>query len=322
MNCLCCGKPLLMEDEKGWHKTCINKFFKTSKLPEIKIDDKALSLLASETVNKGFTVPGVQKKISLHLTCESQNPRLTLVNYPTGYILKPQVEEFEALPESEQLIMTMANIAKISIVPHALIKGNAGLAYITKRIDRIFDKEKIKMLAMEDFCQLDLRLSEDKYRGSYERCAKIIKKYSSRVGIDLAEFYTRLVFCFIVGNSDMHLKNFSLIETDEGSGKYVLSPAYDLLPVNAIMPADKEQFALTLNGKKRNITKNDFLSFADTCGIARQTAEKLIEYLIKLTPKWLKMCDDSLLPNNLKNRLKDIIIERTKILKPTFSLNE
>lgn len=315
MNCLCCGKPLRTPDETGWHKACIKHFFGTTKLPEIEIDDKTLNLLATETTNKGFTVPGVQKKLSLHLVSDSRKPRLTLVNYPTGYILKPQVAEFEALPESEQLIMTMADMTGISTVPHALIKGNAGLAYITKRVDRNLTDDKIEMLAMEDFCQLDLRLTEDKYRGSYERCAKIIKQYSSRVGIDMAEFYIRLVFCFIVGNSDMHLKNFSLIETAEGSGEYVLSPAYDLLPVNANMPADKEQFALAMNGKKMNIRKGDFLKFADTCGIARQTAEKLIENLVKLTPKWIAMCENSLLPDELKGRLKKIIIERTEVLQ-------
>ena len=315
MNCLCCGKPLRTPDETGWHKACIKRFFGTTKLPEIEIDDKTLNLLATETTNKGFTVPGVQKKLSLHLVSDRRKPRLTLVNYPTGYILKPQVSEFEALPESEQLIMTMADMAGISTVPHALIKGNAGLAYITKRVDRNLTDDKIEMLAMEDFCQLDLRLTEDKYRGSYERCAKIIKQYSSRVGIDMAEFYIRLVFCFIVGNSDMHLKNFSLIETAEGSGEYVLSPAYDLLPVNANMPADKEQFALAMNGKKMNIRKGDFLKFADTCGIARQTAEKLIENLVKLTPKWIAMCENSLLTDKLKDRLKKIITERTEVLQ-------
>lgn len=315
MNCLCCGKPLRAPDETGWHKTCIKRFFGTAKLPEIEIDDTTLKHLADETTNKGFTVPGVQKKLSLHLVSDSRKPRLTLVNYPTGYILKPQVAEYEALPESEQLIMTMADMAGISTVPHALIKGSAGLAYITKRIDRNFSADKIEMLAMEDFCQLDLRLTEDKYRGSYERCAKIIQQYSSRVGVDMAEFYVRLVFCFIVGNSDMHLKNFSLIETAEGSGKYILSPAYDLLPVNANVPADKEQFALAMNGKKTNIRKSDFLKFAGTCSMDRSTAEKLIEDLVRFTPKWLSMCEESLLPDGLKERLNRIITERTKILE-------
>lgn len=315
MRCLCCGKTLSTPNETGWHKACIKRFFGTTELPEIDINNETLNLLATETTNKGFTVPGVQKKLSLHLVSDGSKPRLTLVNYPTGYILKPQVEEFEALPESEQLIMEMADMAGISTVPHALIKGSGGLAYITKRVDRNLTKDNIEMLAMEDFCQLDLRLTEDKYRGSYERCAKIIKKYSSRIGIDITEFYIRLVFCFIVGNSDMHLKNFSLIETAEGSQEYVLSPAYDLLPVNANLPEDKEQFALTMNGKKMHLLKGDFLKFASTCDIPRKTAIKLIQNLVSYTPKWLKMCDDSILPDDLKERLRQIIIERTEVLK-------
>ena len=315
MRCLCCGKTLSTPNETGWHKACIKRFFGTIELPEIDISNETLNLLAIETTNKGFTVPGVQKKLSLQLISDGSKPRLTLVNYPTGYILKPQVAEFEALPESEQLIMEMADMAGISTVPHALIKGSGGLAYITKRVDRNLTKDNIEMLAMEDFCQLDLRLTEDKYRGSYERCAKIIKKYSSRIGIDITEFYIRLVFCFIVGNSDMHLKNFSLIETAEGSQEYVLSPAYDLLPVNANLPEDKEQFALTMNGKKMHILKGDFLKFASTCDIPRKTAIKLIQNLVSYTPKWLKMCDDSILPDDLKERLRQIIIERTEVLK-------
>lgn len=102
----------------------------------------------------------------------------------------------------------------------------------------------------------------------------------------------------------MHLKNFSLTETGEETGEYIFSPAYDLLPVNAIMPSDKEELALTMNGKKANIDKNDFLKFADTCNISRATAKKLIQNLVKFTPELLKMCDESLLPMDLKERLK------------------
>lgn len=315
MNCLCCGKPLHNDDKSGWHKTCIKKFFGTSQLPKIEIDDKTLSLLAAETTSKGFTVPGVQKKLSLHLISDSNTPRLTLVNYPTGYILKPQVAEFEAMPEAEQLVMSMADSAGISTVPHALIKGSSGLAYITKRIDRTFSEGRVKLLAMEDFCQLDLRLTEDKYRGSYERCAKIIERHSSRIGIDMAEFFVRLVFSFIVGNSDMHMKNFSLIETSEGSGEYILSPAYDLLPVNTIMPADKEQFALPMNGKKTNIRRRDFLKFAQNCGIAATAAEKMINRQISMVPKYLSICEAALLTPELKVRLTKTIEERTDTIR-------
>ena len=226
MNCLCCGKPIIAsasasEMETQWHRTCVRKFFGTRVLPEMDITEKTLELIAAESTNKGFTVPGVQKKMSLHLTTDGVRPRLTLVNYPMGYILKPQTDQYQALPEAEFLVMQMAGLTGIPTVPYALLRTADGFAYITKRIDRCLPEQKngtLQMLAMEDFCQLDLRLTEDKYRGSYERCAKIIAKYSQSMGLDLSELFLRVVFSFVVGNSDMHLKNFSLIETAAGNG--------------------------------------------------------------------------------------------------------
>lgn len=315
MNCFCCGKPLKTENNNGWHKACIKRFFGTADIPEIEIDEKALESLAAQSTSKGLTVPGVQKKLSLHLSSDNNNPRLTLVNYPTGYILKPQVKEFECLPEAEQLVMTMADATGISTVPHALIKSGDNLAYITKRIDRIFGKTEIKMLAMEDFCQLDLRVTADKYKGSYERCAKVIGRYSSQIGLDMAELFMRLVFSFVVGNSDMHLKNFSLIETGESSYTYVLSPAYDLLPVNVIMPEDTEEFALALNGKKTHIRKKDFFVFAEECEISKASAEKMIAKIVSMKPKYIDMCNDSLLPDHLKERFAQLIEQRCMVLK-------
>ncbi len=314
MNCLCCGKPLSKEEVTGgWHKRCIKRFFGTDQLPIISINNETLEKLASENTTKGYTVPGVQKKLSLHLSRKEHQLRLTLVDYPTGYILKPQVDTFEALPECEHLIMSMAEAAGISTVPHALIEENGKFAYITKRVDRMIHKDEMKMLAMEDFCQLDLRLTQDKYRGSYERCAKIIQRYSSRKGFDMTELFMRLVFSFLIGNSDMHLKNFSLIETDEGSGKYVLSPAYDLLCVNVIMPEDNEQFALTMNGKKTHLRRKDFLVFADACGINRHAAEKMIATLLSKKDTYLTLCRNSLLPEHLKVQLLQLLEERSSI---------
>ena len=314
MNCLCCGKPLNKDDGSGWHKSCLRRFFGTSVLPEIGIDNETLSSIVTESVGKGLTVPGVQKKLSLHLFSEGKKPRLTLVNYPTGYILKPQAEEFIALPEAEHLAMSMADICGISAVPHALITENGSFAYITKRVDRIIKKDSVVMYAMEDFCQLDLRLTADKYKGSYERCAKIIDRYSSRRGLDTAELFTRLVFCFMIGNSDMHLKNFSLIETAAGSGEYVLSPAYDLLPVNVVMPEDKDQFALTMNGKNRNLRRGDFLKFAGSCGISHAAAEKMIALLLEKEQKLLALCDESFLPGEMKQTFRELIAARCGVL--------
>lgn len=315
MNCLCCGKPLRTAGSDRWHKSCIKRFFGTSVIPEIIIDEKTLEMLAEESTNKGYTVPGVQKKLSLHLDSRGGSPRLTLVNYPTGYILKPQVLAFTALPEAEHLVMCMAEAVGIATVPHALVGEKDRLAYITKRVDRSFKQDGVHMLAMEDFCQLDLRLTQDKYKGSYERCAKVIERYSSRKALDMTELYLRLVFSFLVGNSDMHLKNFSLIETEEGSGKYVLSPAYDLLPVNVIMPEDQEQFALAMNGKKTNLRKKDFFVFAESCGVSQKSAEKMNAKLLSMVPQLIKMCRESLLPAELQDRFVALIEERASTLQ-------
>ncbi len=320
MKCLCCGKEFtskvsVEEVESGWHKKCVKSFFGSNQLPLLDISEETLQKLAIESTNKGFTVPGVQKKLSLHLT-EENSPRLTLVNYPTGYILKPQTEEYENLPEAEYLIMQMAGRVGIKTVPFALIKmnGKGELAYITKRVDRVQLGGKMQMLAMEDFCQLEERLTEDKYKGSYERCAKVINKYSSMAKFDLTELYLRLVFSFVIGNSDMHLKNFSMIEKTEGSSEYILSSAYDLLPVNAIMPEDEEEFALTMCKKKRKIRRKDFLLFAQEIGIEQVSAEKMLARVIKEKESFLAMCDESYLSTTMKDRLKELISVRISTL--------
>lgn len=131
----------------------------------------------------------------------------------------------------------------------------------------------------------------------------------------MTELYLRLVFSVIVGNSDMHLKNFSLIETGEGSGKYLLSPAYDLLPVNVIMSEDKEQFALAMNGKKTNLRRKDFLIFAEECGISRSSAEKMIEMLVSMKETFIGMCSISLMPENQKGRFVSLVEERVSVLE-------
>lgn len=321
MNCLCCSRPIdeaASEEERmtGWHRTCVRRFFGTGRLPEIDITEEKLLELARESVNQGLTVPGVQKKISLHLTT-GPTPRLTLVNYPTGFILKPQTAEYEYLPEFEYLAMQMAEAAGIKTVPHALIRLHEqehDLAFITRRIDRIGNKNPA-MSAMEDFCQLDGRLSRDKYRGSYERCAKIIQRYSDRPGIDLTDFYYRLLISFVIGNSDLHLKNLSLIETAPGSQKYVLSPAYDFLPVNVILPEDQDEFALTMCGKNRHIRKNDFFKFALSIGLSKKVADALIRQCIGHEGPLISLTERSLLPAGQKTALINLISERMAVLK-------
>mgnify|MGYP002856799213 CR=1 FL=1 len=210
--------------------------------------------------------------------------------------------------------MTMADAAKIPTVPHALINLTDQTAYITKRIDQVHETPELQRKAMEDFCQLSERLTEDKYKGSYEQCIKIIRRYSSRPGIDLAEFFWRILFCFVTGNSDMHLKNFSLIETAPQSRQFMLSPAYDLLPVNCVMPADTEQTALTLNGKKASLKKSDFLTLADSAGLSTTTAQKLCAQMKTLLPQFHDLCDQAELSAPLRERLHMMLETRGSTL--------
>ena len=320
-NCLCCGKPLTSESETssvhgGWHASCIKKFFGTERLPDVGLSQNDIESLADESAAAGITATGVQKKLSLHLYSDSKkngSARLTLVGFPAGYILKPASSEYTCLPESEHLVMSMADAAGIETVPHALIHlADNSTAYITKRIDRTAkpSADETHRIAMEDFCQLSERLTEDKYKGSYEQCAKIIKKYSSQPGLDLSSFFYLIAFCFITGNSDMHLKNFSLIRFDT----WKLSAAYDLLPVNIVNPSDTEETALAINGKKSNLSADDFFAFADTVGIPQRAAQKMTAALLSLQNTFIQMVDDSLIADEQKKQFAALINERSAIL--------
>ena len=302
--CLCCGKILEnpSEEERNslWHSKCSKSFFGAKSVPEISLDDETLKNLAEETVSKGLTVAGVQKKLSLHLSHEKEN-RLTIVGYPTGYILKPQTGEFKSLPEMEKLVMHLAALSGIRTVPNALI---------TRRIDRRFRKNSVKLLAMEDFCQLIGRLTEEKYKSSYEKCAKVILQHSTRGGLDVAELFYRLVFCFVTGNSDMHLKNFSLVESAPRLRDFSLSPAYDLISVNVVMPEDTEEFALTMNGKKSRIKKSDFLAFAENCRIHPKAAEKMIQKILSLKGAYEVAVRESHIPETMKDDFVRLMDDR------------
>ena len=308
MKCLCCGKELINANT-SWHKACIKKFFGYNTLPEIDsvLLNETLENLGENIISNNKSITGVQRKLSLHLSRDNTPLRLTLLGYPQGYILKPNSKEYPFIAEAEHLVMMMANACNIITAPHALIKIKDNIAYITRRIDRI-GNDKIHM---EDFCQLSERLTEYKYSGSYEKCAKIIDKFSNVPVLDKCEFFFRLLFCYVTGNSDMHLKNFSLIYNGEG---FVLSPAYDLLPVKMIIN-DEDDLALTLNGKNRNLTKNDFLKFADTIGISYEVTNKLILKLIKCENKFIELISNSYIPEDIKIKFNNFLIDKINLFK-------
>ena len=257
-NCLFCYHPL----ETGeYHPACCKKFFGTSQAPALELDREKLNQLAQITVNERLALTGIQPKISLSLNSEDGNKRLTLVGLWGDYILKPQSTDFAFMPEVEDLTMHLAKLFKIDTAQHTLIRTSTSeLAYISKR----FDRANGKKLHVEDLCQLSEFLTEQKYKSSYERVGKIIKQYATNSGLDAIKYFRLVLFSFLTGNKDMHLKNFSLMHTDRG---ILFSPAYDLLNVNLIYPEGKEDLALTLCGRKRKIKRSDFDQFAISLGL-------------------------------------------------------
>ena len=252
-NCLYCYRPLL-KGEKDMHMACIKKFFGTTTLPILNYTTEQLDQLALQIIQDQTSLTGVQPKLSLHLNDHEGSKRLTIVGLWGGYICKPQTSLYELMPEVEDLTMHLAEVARIAVVPHTLMRmADNTLCYLTRRIDRTPTGEKI---AMEDMCQLTERQTEHKYKSSYERIGKTILKYSSLPKMDVINFFELVLFSWLTGNNDMHLKNFSLYEIAD---KIRLTPAYDLLNVVIINPKDDEELALTLNGRKKKLQKEDFL---------------------------------------------------------------
>ncbi|MDO8367984.1 MAG: HipA domain-containing protein [Saprospiraceae bacterium] len=305
--CLYCYLPL-NENEQDFHAKCSKKIFGQTIVPEMPFSEENMEELARQVIQRQITLTGVQPKLSLHLSAvdhPNNTRRFTIVGMWGGYILKPPSANYPQLPELEDLTMHLADIAKIQTVPHSLIHLQSGnLAYITKRIDRR-NKEK---LHMEDMCQLTERLSEDKYQGSYEQIAKAILRYSANPGLDVVNFFEIVLFSFLTGNADMHLKNFSLIY-QPGTGP-VLSPAYDLLATVLVNPADTEDVALSLNGKKNKIKRKDFVTAFNTLGLEEKQIENIFKKMERSREKWMQFIDWSFLSPEFKEAYKSLISER------------
>lgn len=309
--CLFCYKELF-DNEIDFHKSCSKKIFGTTIAPELPYSRDNLTELAKQVIRSQTTLTGVQAKLSLDIKKGGRNEteRFTIVGLWGRYILKPQTERFAHLPELEDLTMHLAEMAKIQVVPHSLIRFSDGeLCYITRRIDRTENGEK---LAMEDMCQLTERLTEHKYKGSYEQIAKVIQKYSSVPKLNLINYWEQVVFSWITGNADMHLKNFSLYS--KVYQEYNLTPAYDMLSTALVMTEDAEELALTLNGKKRKIRKLDFEISMQASGLEEKVIRNIFNKFLKVKDKWFDFIDISFLPEEMKIAYKDIITNRLTLL--------
>lgn len=308
--CLYCYKPMA-ENEGLMHPTCARKFFDTRTVPALDYTIEQLDELAKVVIEDQTSLTGVQPKLSLHLKDHEGSKRLTIVGLWGGFICKPQTNVYKQMPEVEDLTMHLAKLCKIDVVPHTLMRMADGtLCYLTKRIDRTKNGEKI---AMEDMCQLTERQTEHKYKSSYERIGKAIAQFSSVPKMDVANFFEVILFSWLTGNNDMHLKNFSLYEPADGAIR--LTPAYDLLNASIINPKDDEELALTLNGRKKKLNRVDFIKAAEAIGIDEITVNKLIAKYTKQVPAMVQLIKDSFLNEELKEAYIALIKERIERLR-------
>lgn len=287
MKCLCCNKEL-NEKDILWHKKCLKRFFGTLEIPNI---DSSIEKEIENDLKNRKTITGVQEKFSYTLKELDQSANKITLNFGAEYLIKPNTNKYNNIAEAEFVTMTLAKeIMKVPLF--GLIPYNDSYLYIIKRYDRINGKK----VHVEDFAQLLGLPTENKYQGSYEQCAKkVILKYSDLPKLDLSDFFLRILFSYVTLNSDMHLKNFSLIEDEE----IRLSPQYDLLPVK-LFSNDSEDLALTLNGKKKKLNRNDFIKFGYNIGILKP--EKLIDYLINYQDKFNKIIEESILSEEFKKK--------------------
>lgn len=307
--CLYCYQRL-EEGQRDFHPNCARKFFGTKDAPILEYKHDDLNQLAEQVIRAQTSLTGVQPKLSLNLNKHDGCNRLTIVGLWGDYIFKPQTEAYPQLPENEDLTMHLAEAAKIKVVPHSLIRLSDGkLGYITKRIDRTKNGEKIDM---EDMCQLTLHPTEYKYKSSYEQIARTITKYSSTPKLDLTNYMQLLLYCFVTGNNDMHLKNFSLYCPEKD---YLLAPAYDLLNTTIVNPKDKEELALPLSGRKTKLRVANFLNTARTIGLEESVVLRLIKGLQKALPKWQVLIQSSFLDENMKKAYQELIMSRLSRLQ-------
>ena len=303
--CLYCYKPL--EKEADFHEKCSLDFFGSKNAPELPYSIDQMAELARKVVERSIAIPGVQAKLSMSLIKETQatsNNRLTVVGaLGGGYIFKPPADKYPEMPQNEHLTMRIAEVFGIRVVPSSLIRLASGdLSYISRRVDRKGEGEKIHMIDM-----FQITDAFDKYKSSMERVGKALNNYSDNPLLDILFFFELALFCFLTGNNDMHLKNFSMIESASG---WVLSPAYDLLNVTILNPEDDEELALTIEGKKKKIRREYFERLGEGLGLTPKQLSVVFNRFHKNKAKAIQWINNSFLTTDMKEAYARLLEDR------------
>ena len=308
--CLICTNSV--KGSNNYHTKCLQELFGRDYLPTLNVTIEELNHLAKRSVLNRVTIPGVQTKLSLEIEKKTtEADKLTIVGLWGRFILKPPSSTWPELPENEHSTMLMAKSIDIETVPCGLIHLSSGeRAYITKRIDRDSSGNKF---AMEDMCQLTGRLTEDKYKGSHEQIAKIIKQFSANPIFDITRFFELVFFSYLTGNGDMHLKNFSLFNDPKQGWK--LAPCYDLLSTRLVISKDDDpdELSLTIAGKKSSFTIETFRNFGITIGLNKKQIDNILDKFESHRNNFEEVIEKSFLSDELKIKYLEIITGRFNI---------
>jgi serine/threonine-protein kinase HipA len=290
-----------------YHRACLERLFGVGKFPKFDtVDLSTLYRQAAEMAGK-MSISGVQEKVSVALSPDKSELRISA----TGgrYILKPEPARFASVPQNEHVTMLIASSIGIETPPFGLVSlHDNSIAYLIKRFDRLDDGTKLQV---EDFCQLSESPLKDKYRGSGEKCAELLRTYATEPLIELRKLFKILLFSWWVANGDHHLKNLSLLTTLDGIRR--LTPAYDLLCTRIINPKDMD-LSLPIGGKTTKLTRNSWREFAAYCELPERAADRAIAEQVKGAAGAIELIRNSYLPDAAKRQYIEIIEVNTAIL--------
>jgi serine/threonine-protein kinase HipA len=305
--CLICLRPL--DAGSRYHPSCARRLFgRGSVSATFDIDVRLAEMQTLGLAMVGRTsISGVQRKISVNVSADRKT--LQVAAGPGRYLLKPQSQIYAELPQNELLTMRLAETVGIEIPPCGLVSlADGSLGYLVRRFDRPDGGGKLRQ---EDFCQLAGKFAREKYTGSAEMCARLLRRHASEPLIELLKLFRRTVFSWWTGNGDMHLKNFSLLA--DADSVYRLSPAYDLLCTRLAIPDD--QLALPVDGKRDGLARTDWLRYADYCGIRRPAAERVLRTLARSLDEALALVSRAPLSADARTAYSHLLRDRTVTLE-------
>ena len=252
-----------------------------------------------------MSIQGVQPKLSARLNVKDGS--FEIVDRNGEYILKPQNNFYPELPENESLTMKLAEMIDIELPLNGMIySSDRKLTYFIKRFDRYGRNKK---LSVEDFAQLAGKSRDTKYDYSMEKIIDLIDTYCTFPAIEKVKLFRLTIFNFLIGNEDMHLKNFSLITRDNKIG---LSPAYDLLNTTIVLPKEAEEIALPVAGKKRNLNSKILIDYfgKERLDLNDKVISQVLDKIKSVFDNWEKILTISFLSSQMKTKYLDLLKTR------------